>query len=70
MDNYYSILGVSKNATQIEITIEYRKLLLKYHPDICEDGNAQERFLKIEKAFEVLSDSKKRDEYDLYGESV
>ncbi len=66
--DYYSILGVSRNATQDEIKKAYRKLALKYHPD-RNKGNpeAEERFKEINEAYAVLSDPDKRRQYDMFG---
>ena len=68
MRDYYEILGLSKNASQDEIKKSYRKLALKYHPD-RNPGNkaAEEKFKEAASAYEVLSDSKKRQQYDQLG---
>ena len=66
--DYYKILGISKSATDDEIKKAYRKLALKYHPDKNRSAGAEETFKEIAEAYEVLSDSKKRDVYDKYGE--
>ncbi len=65
---YYTTLGVAKTATADEIKKAYRKLALKYHPDKNPDNaDAEAKFKKISEAYAVLSDSKKRQEYDTYG---
>lgn len=66
--DYYSILGVSKTANDDELKKAYRKLALKYHPDKNKSKDAEEKFKEIAEAYEVLSDKKKRDIYDQYGE--
>ena len=66
--DYYKTLNIDKKATQDEIKKAYRKLAIKYHPD-KNQGNkeAEEKFKEISEAYEVLSDPKKREEYDTYG---
>ncbi|CAI6361072.1 unnamed protein product [Macrosiphum euphorbiae] len=66
--DYYQILGVSKGAADDEIKKAYRKLALKYHPDKNKSAGAEEKFKEVAEAYEVLSDKKKRDIYDKYGE--
>ena len=66
--DYYEILGVSRNATQEEIKEAYRKLALKYHPDVNKSKEAEEKFKEITEAYAVLSDPEKRRQYDMYGE--
>lgn len=66
--NYYAILGLNKGASDDEIKKAYRKLALKYHPDKNKSREAEEKFKEVAEAYEVLSDKKKRDLYDRYGE--
>ncbi len=67
MKNYYEVLGVEKHASQDDIKRAFRKLATKYHPDKKTGDEA--RFKEISEAYTVLSDSKKRAEYDTYGRS-
>lgn len=66
--DYYSILGIPRGAKASEIKKAYRRLARKTHPDVNPgDKAAEERFKKIQEAYDVLSDSKKRSIYDQYG---
>jgi curved DNA-binding protein len=68
--DYYSILGVTKNATDAEIKKAFRKLAVKLHPDKNQgDKTAEEKFKEVNEAYEVLSDPEKRKKYDRYGEN-
>ncbi|XP_020103231.1 chaperone protein dnaJ A6, chloroplastic-like [Ananas comosus] len=67
--DYYSILGVSKNASKSEIKSAYRKLARSYHPDVNKEPGAEQKFKEISNAYEVLSDDEKRSIYDRYGEA-
>jgi DnaJ-class molecular chaperone len=67
MADYYSILGISKSASDAEIKSAYRKKALEYHPDKNKSPDAVDKFKEVNKAYEVLSDSKKRQMYDQYG---
>ncbi|WP_029513472.1 DnaJ C-terminal domain-containing protein [Mycoplasmopsis primatum] len=65
--DYYKVLGVEKNATEKDIKMAYRKLAMKYHPDKLKDGTSDEKMQELNEAYEVLSDPKKRAEYDRFG---
>ena len=66
--DYYETLDVPRNASADEIRKSYRKLARKYHPDLNPgDKAAEERFKNVQEAYDVLSDSKKRQIYDQYG---
>ena len=67
-EDYYAILGVSRKAKDAEIKKAYRRMARKNHPDVNPgDKSAEERFKKIQGAYDVLSDPKKRAIYDQYG---
>ncbi len=65
--NYYDILGVDKKASKDEIKKAFRKLAHKYHPD--KKGGDEVKFKEVNEAYQVLSDDKKRTEYDTYGQA-
>ncbi|MEX1034232.1 MAG: curved DNA-binding protein [Cellvibrionaceae bacterium] len=62
--DYYKILGVEPTADTKSIKTAYRKLARKYHPDVSEQHDAEDRFKEVTEAYEVLDDTKKRAEYD------
>ncbi|RME52503.1 MAG: molecular chaperone DnaJ [Deltaproteobacteria bacterium] len=67
-EDYYTILGVARNATEVEIKKAYRTLALKYHPDRNPgDAEAEKKFKAASEAYEVLSDPEKRATYDRFG---
>lgn len=69
--DFYEILGIQKNASEDEIKRAYRKLAQKYHPDRNKgDKTSESRFKEINGAYEVLSDKKKRQQYDQFGSSA
>jgi len=65
--DYYNVLGVDKKATKDDIKKAFRKLAHKYHPD--KGGTDESKFKEITEAYSILSDDKKRREYDTYGQS-
>lgn len=64
MDDYYKILGVSRNASPDKIRQSYLTLLKKYHPDVCQDFYAIDLLQKINEAYDILSDPQKKYYYD------
>ncbi len=69
-EDYYKTLGVRRDASQAEIQKAYRELARKYHPDMNpDDKTAKAKFQQVQKAFDVLNDSEKREMYDRYGSS-
>ena len=67
--DYYSILGVKRDASEQEIKRAYRRLARKHHPDVNPgDKSAEARFKEINEAYEVLSDKEKRQKYDQFGD--
>jgi len=70
-EDYYSILGVERSASGDEVKKAYRKLAMKFHPDRNPDNkDAEEKFKEINAAYEVLSDEKKRRQYDQMGHQM
>jgi len=68
--DFYAALGISRDADENEIRKAYRKLAMKWHPDKNpnDEGVAEKKFKEVSEAYEVLSDPKKKDIYDTYGE--
>ncbi|XP_059171670.1 dnaJ homolog subfamily B member 6-A-like isoform X4 [Physella acuta] len=66
---YYEVLGIEKSATEQDIKKAYRRLALKWHPDKNPENKdeAKKKFQEISEAYDILSDKKKREVYDLYG---
>src|ERR1700722_4231412 len=66
--DYYQSLGVERDASEDAIRKAYRKLARKHHPDLNPGDKASEdRFKKVQEAYDVLSDTKKKQMYDQYG---
>ncbi len=65
--DYYTIMGVKRDASEKEIKTAYRRLARKYHPDLNNEPDAEEKFKELGEAYEVLKDAKKRQMYDQYG---
>jgi len=65
--DYYQILGIPKGASKDEIKKAFRKLAHKYHPD--KGGGDDSKFKEVNEAYQILSDDRKRAEYDSYGET-
>lgn len=66
--DYYKALEVPRSANEDEIKKAYRKMALKYHPDKNKSPGAEEKFKEVAEAYDVLSDAKKKEVYDKYGE--
>ncbi len=65
--DYYEVLGVSRNASNDELKTAFRNLARKYHPDVSDAPDAEEKFKEINEAYGVLSDADKRAAYDRFG---
>ncbi len=69
--DYYKILGVNKDATDVQIKKAYRKLAIKWHPDKNKDNKeeAEKKFKEVAEAYQVLSDKDQRKKYDMFGKN-
>jgi molecular chaperone DnaJ len=69
VSDFYALLGVPRDCSEVEIKKAYRKLAMEYHPDRNSSPDAEARFKEITEAYEVLRDSQKRAAYDRYGKA-
>jgi curved DNA-binding protein len=68
MDDYYTLLGIDRQASEEQIKKAYRKMAMKYHPDRNKDNpKAEDQFKKVSEAYAVLSDAEKKKQYDQFG---
>src|ERR1041385_2055225 len=65
--DYYTVLGVNRDASEEDIKKAYRKLAMKHHPDRNPDKGSEEKFKEAKEAYEVLTDARKRQAYDQFG---
>lgn len=70
MSDYYELLGVARDATAEQIKKAYRRMAMKYHPDVATEEGAAEKFKQIQEAYDVLSDDNKRSIYDRGGDPL
>ncbi len=67
--DYYSVLGVARNSSDEDIRRAFRRKAMEYHPDRNKNADAEEKFKEINEAYQVLSDTKKRQQYDRFGKA-
>ena len=65
--DYYEILGLARSATENDIKKAFRRLARELHPDVSDAPDAEERFKEVVEAYEVLSNTERREVYDRYG---
>ena len=69
--DFYEVLGVDRQASEGDLKKAYRKLAMKYHPDLNQgDAEAEAKFKEISQAYDILSDEEKRDAYDRFGHAA
>lgn len=69
-NDYYDVLGLKHGASVDEVKAAYKRLAKKYHPDLNKDSGAEEKFKEILEAYQVLSDSQKKANYDQFGHAA
>ena len=66
--DFYSVMGISKDASDEQIKKTYKKLAFKYHPDRNQgDKKSEEKFKEINEAYQILGDAERRSQYDTFG---
>ena len=65
--DFYSVLGLNRDASEDDIKKAYRKLAMKHHPDRNQEHGSEDKFKEAKEAYEILSDSKKRAAYEQFG---
>ena len=65
--DYYEVLGVSRQDSEEEIRRAFRRKAMEFHPDRNKDPGAEEKFKEVNEAYQVLTDAKKRAQYDRFG---
>ena len=68
--DFYEILGVTKSASKEDIKRAYRKMAMKYHPDVNKEEGADKKFKEVTEAYEILSDDQKKKQYDQFGHAA
>ena len=68
--DYYDVLGINKGSTPDDIKKSYRKLAKKYHPDVSTETNAESKFKEVQEAYDILSDTTKKAQYDQFGHAA
>ena len=68
--DYYETLGINKGSSPDDIKKSYRKLAKKYHPDVSTETNAESKFKEVQEAYDILSDTTKKAQYDQFGHAA
>ena len=67
--DYYQVLGVSRDVGQDDLKRAYRRMARKFHPDVNQEAGSEDKFKEINQAYEVLSEPEMRARYDRFGEA-